>query len=151
MSTSPTDAEIPAESPPARTSWARAWGPALLFASAIFVASSIPAPTLPKTLLFPGQDKVVHALEYAVLGYLLARALHLRAQSGPRLAVRLATVIAGTALGLLYGISDELHQSFVPGRAVELADLAADLTGALLGSLTYRLLCNWQLGGRGSR
>ena len=40
----------------------------------------------------------------------------------------------------LYGISDEIHQSFVPFREAEVADAIADMIGALSGVCLYHLL-----------
>ena len=40
----------------------------------------------------------------------------------------------------LYGISDEIHQSFVPFREAEVADVVADMIGALCGVCLYHLL-----------
>lgn len=36
---------------------------------------------------------------------------------------------------LLFSISDEIHQSFVPGRSCELRDICIDSSGALLGTI----------------
>lgn len=41
-------------------------------------------------------------------------------------------------LAMLYGVSDEIHQSFVPGRVASIADLGIDLVGILLSLLTIR-------------
>jgi VanZ family protein len=38
---------------------------------------------------------------------------------------------------LLFGISDEFHQAFIPGRVVSAWDVAADSFGALL------VVCLW--------
>ncbi|RMF56395.1 MAG: VanZ family protein, partial [Calditrichaeota bacterium] len=40
-------------------------------------------------------------------------------------------------LGSLYGVSDEFHQSFVPGRYTELSDFLADSAGVLFGLLCF--------------
>jgi VanZ family protein len=63
--------------------------------------------------------KFAHAAEYAVLGALLVR----------------ATGRAGLAfaLGTLYAISDELHQSLVPGRLGSPLDVAIDALGVAAG------------------
>lgn len=64
-------------------------------------------------------DKLAHAGLYAVLG-----ALFYLAGLSPLAAV----MITG-----LYGVTDELHQAFVPGRQPELLDLLADIVGAAAG------------------
>lgn len=48
-----------------------------------------------------------------------------------------------TALGaLLYGLTDEYHQSLVPGREADVLDLLADTVGGLLGAITYIVIEN---------
>ena len=45
------------------------------------------------------------------------------------------------AIGIIYGVSDEWHQSFVPGRNPSISDLLADAMGVLMGyAFTYWLL-----------
>jgi VanZ family protein len=43
-------------------------------------------------------------------------------------------------LGSLYGASDEVHQSFVPGRAADPLDWVADSAGAVAGVLVFNLI-----------
>lgn len=102
----------------------RAWAPAAAWAAVIFAFSSRPA--LPVDLE-RGLDKLAHFAAYALLGLLLARGAY-RSGASPWLAV---------ALGLLYGASDEIHQSFVPGRAMDLADWVADALGSAAGVLLF--------------
>lgn len=64
-----------------------------------------------------------HLFEFAVLAVLWARALGQGRRS------RLIAV----ALTLLYALSDEFHQLFVPGRHADPLDLASDALGAVLG------------------
>jgi VanZ family protein len=113
-----------------RMSWPRAWWPALLVAAGIFAASSTRGSKLPGGWL-PGMDKAVHAAIYALLAALVARAHWLRSGGAPT--GRSLVALAGLALA--YGVTDEVHQLFVPGRQFELADLAADALGAALGVL----------------
>ena len=51
-------------------------------------------------------------------------------------------------LTVLYGISDEFHQSFVPSRDASVLDVLADLAGALLGILAVvvfeRVISSWR-------
>ncbi|HEY7725757.1 MAG TPA: VanZ family protein [Anaeromyxobacteraceae bacterium] len=100
--------------------------PALAWAAGVFWLSSqsSPLPFLPEGLFT--FDKVLHALEYAAGGALLAWALLPR---GPRAAFLLAALLAAA-----YGASDEVHQGLVPGRDGSLADWVADLAGAVAGA-----------------
>jgi VanZ family protein len=75
--------------------------------------------------------KLAHITEYAILGALLVRAT-----GRPPLAIALAVV---------YAITDEVHQTFVPGRAGRPLDVAIDTVGICLGALV------WQRLGRASR
>lgn len=102
-----------------------AWGPAAAWAGVLFFMSAIPGRDHPP-YLFPGEDKVAHLVVYGVLGAALAWAGHRGPHPAPRPVVL-------WALGVLYGISDEAHQAFVPGRDVSLGDLAADAAGVALG------------------
>lgn len=105
----------------------RRWAPALLWMAAIFAVSHRPTVPLPDV---SHADKVSHALAYAVLGVGLAYALH-RPDGG---AWRGWTI----ALGWLYGASDEIHQSFVPGRSPEVADWVADAVGVVIGTFLFQ-------------
>jgi len=93
-------------------------------AGLIFVASSqskLAGPSL------PGIDKVTHFLVYGLLATFVVR-LGQKPKS------------AWIALGLvsIYGLLDEWHQSFTPGRSVEFADWVADTLGAALAIVLYR-------------
>lgn len=104
--------------------------PALLYAALIFflsAQSSLPGPRI------VGFDKVEHLGAYAVLGLLIARAL-----MAYGVARRKAAVLA-LVLGFLYGVSDEYHQSFVPGRTADWRDAMADLLGSSIGAGVYAL------------
>jgi VanZ family protein len=70
--------------------------------------------------------KSVHVAEYAVLAFLVFRALEGIFATGRR---REAWCFAITAL---YAVSDELHQMFVPGRGASMVDWGIDLAGVLL-------------------
>jgi VanZ family protein len=92
----------------------------------IFVVSSIPdLGPLPGGV----SDKSGHTLAYAGLGVLLLFALAQGRVDGVTLRRAALAVVLATA----YGITDEWHQSFVPGRSPEVADVIADAVGAALG------------------
>jgi VanZ family protein len=95
------------------------WGPVVAWAGLIFALSSIP--DLGTGL--GGWDlvlrKLAHATEYAILGFLLLRAL--------------GSDWPAFALGMAYAATDELHQHFVPGRLGSPIDVAIDAAGVAVG------------------
>lgn len=100
--------------------------PALGWAALIFVLSSIPNP--PGATGSEWQSNVAHMTEYAVLAVLLAWAL------GRSVGWNCGLVGGVTWAGcLLYGVSDEWHQSFVANRDSSAMDVAFDALGAALG------------------
>ena len=107
------------------------WSLLAAYCLLIFVQSSFPSPDMGPEL--PGQDKLIHLAAYAVMGFLACRAL----ATLPRMPGTLVLFIAGFLFATLFGLSDEWHQSFVPGRSAEGWDLAADALGALLGALIH--------------
>lgn len=86
--------------------------------------------------LFPGDDKVAHMIAYGVLAAAVIAAFAADMRQSK------STVVAGLAfmVSLLYGISDEFHQSFIPGRFSSGADLVADAAGAGLICVTWLYL-----------
>ena len=78
-------------------------------------------------------DKVAHIVFYIPFGFLLARGLkHSQTQTSKRI-----LSVAVLIFSMAYGISDEFHQSFVPGRAAGLDDVLADTIGGFIGGLIY--------------
>ena len=75
---------------------------------------------------------VAHASEYAVLAALWAWAL------APALGRR--TLVAAGAISLAYALTDEFHQSFVPGRDSDPLDVLADAVGIVLSLSAIRLV-----------
>ena len=73
-------------------------------------------------------DILAHGAVYSLLGVLLYFSFS-----------RYPSVKA-VLLSFLYGISDEFHQSFVPGRTPEIKDLIVDTTAALISVLVIKLL-----------
>jgi VanZ family protein len=107
---------------------ASAWLPVVAYAAMIFYFSSRPGRGLPRWW-FMRYDKVLHAGEYFWFGALLARALWM---SGLKLG---RAAWAAIVLGVAFGVTDEFHQTFVPGRqGNDPGDLTADTLGSALGA-----------------
>lgn len=53
-------------------------------------------------------------------------------------------LLIGIVIGILYGISDEFHQSFVPGRYSSFGDVLLDVIGILFASLSYNISLNYR-------
>ncbi len=107
------------------------WLPAIIWAGFIFFLSSRQFGGPP---LFPGADKIIHICIYMVLGYFVAKALIKGHEFERYQVIIIATLVAG-----VYGLTDEVHQSFVPGRSVEMLDLLSDFLGGFLGALIISL------------
>ena len=114
--------------PPSMTRVRLAWTLTAAWACLIFVLSSIPGRNLPRIELMT-HDKLLHATVYSVLGGLCFLALRATVPIGTGRLIALAVLLAA-----LYGLSDEFHQLFVPGRSADLRDAAADTAGALVGA-----------------
>lgn len=120
------------------------WGPVLLVMAVIFGASAMSDPGPPPAGM---SDKGAHVLAYAVLGATLIRAL-----AGGRFGLMTAGRIAlAAALAGLYGVTDEYHQRFVPGRHPDPLDVVADVCGGTAGAILYAVGARRISGLRGRR
>ena len=70
---------------------------------------------------------LAHFVLYLILGVLLLNALNYNKQK------RNANFVFALLIIVLYAISDEIHQIFVPGRAFQIYDLLIDFLGSLIG------------------
>jgi len=116
----------------------RYWVPVALYAGVIFYlsAQSHPEEQLPSFLLKDVSDKVLHAVEYGILALLCYRAF--RWAAGPAV-VRQAVVLA-IVTASVYGVTDEVHQFFVPFRESSWLDWLADTIGAAIGVISWRFI-----------
>jgi VanZ family protein len=119
------------------------WGPVLAHMALIFAASSrSDTSAVPSAI----PDKVMHVAVYAVLGALILRAVAGGRRTGVTWSVVLVSILAAT----LYGITDEWHQSFVPGRTPDARDVLADLAGASAGAIAGLLAARLRPSKRGA-
>lgn len=113
----------------ARRTFIRYWLPVIALCAVIFIQSAyLPPEQIPT---WPHFDKLLHLCVYGILGALFCRALN---TTGPLSANKWRLIVCTVVLTTLYGLSDEWHQSFVPGRDASAGDLLADFAGALVGS-----------------
>jgi VanZ family protein len=98
------------------------WLPVVAWAALIFALSGIPSLGTGLGVWDEILRSGAHVVEYAVLGALLSRAL----AAAPSLAA-----------GIAYAVTDELHQSLVPGRGASFLDLGLDSVGVVAGVILW--------------
>jgi hypothetical protein len=109
------------------------WAAVVAWMGLIFFLSA--QPRLPRVMplgLPQIQDVVGHFIVYAVLAVLLWWALRGAGMRRP--------LLWALAVTVLYSLTDEFHQSFVPNRHPDVFDLATDLAGAVTALLIARWL-----------
>ena len=100
--------------------------PAILYAALIFILSASPSIAPPPGFVL--EDKIYHFIEYGIFSFLLFLAFyHSRRES-----LKKHVFVLSCVIGMTYGLTDEIHQSFVPGRSCEFLDFVADCLGILL-------------------
>ncbi len=105
--------------------------PVIIYCIVIFVQSSFPSPEyLPG---FELADKLMHLGGYALLGGLVIRALK-RENTGFN---KGSLIVLAVFVSTLYGLSDEIYQSFVSERTGDIMDVAADAAGSCIGAIFF--------------
>lgn len=110
------------------------WLPVLAWMALIFAGSSrSDLPTHPNDGVDTLAKKAIHSGEYGVLAALLWRALaHRKENTRDTLTLKVFTS------SLLYALSDELHQRFIPGRCGSLVDVGYDAIGVFIALALLR-------------
>lgn len=129
---------------PAPLWWPLVWIPAVIWMGMIFWGSSFPQDGLKGMDFFglfeiPHSDKIAHMGEYGILGFLLARGIGRSVSGGLKM-----VVIFTCAAGMTYGITDEIHQIFVPTRTPSLVDFLFDSLGVTLGGIAWSVGTRWK-------
>ena len=106
----------------------------IIYALGIITVSSIPGGYFPEKGLF-SWDKVFHFVEYFFFTLLIASAYIY----SPNRRRRMKWIAYTLKVGIIFPISDELYQSFIPGRTSSWLDVIADLSGVTIAlfSLAY--------------
>ena len=109
----------------------KVWLPFIIYAAFIFAVSSLPGGRVDFTRIV--WDKALHLIEYTPLGMCAAYGLY-----NSRLFKSLFGLwILAASLCFAYGLSDEFHQSLVPGREASIWDAMADFLGGMIGAGIY--------------
>lgn len=72
-------------------------------------------------------DKLVHVVEYAIMGFLLSFGFDLSLQNFKKTGTFCLLIAVAT------GAADEIHQCFVPWRSGSWGDIVADTAGCVIG------------------
>jgi VanZ family protein len=101
--------------------------------AAIFVVSSLPNPQIGGET----PDYILHGLEYFLLTLLLIRLFLVKQSSlDEKISQDFRSwqyaCLLGVIIAVGYGVTDEIHQYFVPGRHCSLHDVLSDTVGAML-------------------
>jgi VanZ family protein len=109
-------------------------GPLIVYCAFIFIQSQLPVPfEMPEVSHF---DKLLHLGAYGVMAILFYRTY---LAGWPR-AMKRTLIWASVISTALYGLSDEIHQYFVPERSADPLDWLADAVGGALGAVIYQRL-----------
>ncbi|MCP4199962.1 MAG: hypothetical protein GY762_22690 [Proteobacteria bacterium] len=103
---------------------------ALIYFAFLSVLSHMPGSAV-HALDWDFWDKAAHFCAYLPLGLLLALGLSSRGSGGMGWGI----LLISTGMVILLGLTDELHQSFVPGRDASVSDIVADAIGGFVGAL----------------
>ncbi|MFA6597978.1 MAG: VanZ family protein [Ignavibacteriaceae bacterium] len=110
------------------------FAPLVLYWIILFVATTLPAQQLPKTGV---SDKIEHFLGYFLLTFLLSNTLFF--QNKNKMFKKFPILVA-LLIVAFYGMIDEVHQYFIPGRFCDFYDWTADVTGAFAAGVIYFLV-----------
>ena len=92
-----------------------------------FLSSQEDLPTDDLLSRVPGADKAAHAVLYGGLAALLSFGLRQSNEFVPFPIQFFGPIV----FAALYGVSDEIHQRYVPTRMLDPLDVVADIAGAL--------------------
>lgn len=104
--------------------------PAILYAMLIFYVSGL-RDISPPSLGVGWDDKLYHFGEYFVFSLLI----HIALRYYNRARIRDNIYIIGAIVSVVFAVTDEIHQYFVPGRESSILDLFADSLGAVLAQI----------------
>lgn len=115
------------------------WLPVLTYAILIFYLSSLP--TIPELILkLTKETFVLHLIEYAIFSILLFRALI----NSRNPILRNNAILLSILISTFYGVTDEVHQFFVPGRVYNNLDIVANGLGSCIVLIGNNYFLNFE-------
>ena len=108
--------------------------PLIIYWLILFAATTLPAQAVPKTGI---SDKIEHLLGYFCLTFLLSNLLYFQNKKEK---IKKFPITAALIIVAFYGVVDELHQYFIPGRFCDINDWIVDVIGAVIAGLLYFFL-----------
>ena len=109
------------------------WLPVFIYACLIFYLSSLPE--VPLVTEITKETLILHMIEYAILSILLFRAF----TNSKNTVLRNNAIFLAIIIAILYGITDEIHQYFVPGRFLNHLDIIANGIGSSIVLMRKKL------------
>jgi len=101
----------------------------------IFVLSSIPGDRFP-VISFDFGDKIVHVFLY----FLLMIFTYISFSEQKIVDFKDKVLISSFLFSVLYGITDEIHQYFIPNRLCDIYDILSDTAGAVTGVVAVMII-----------
>ena len=112
------------------------YAPLIVYWIMLFIATTLPASNLPSVAV---SDKIKHFGAFFGLSVLLSLTL---IYQNKVLLFKKYFLVSALVISSIYGLLDEIHQSFVPGRNSEFLDWVADSLGASAGVFIVSYLLN---------
>ena len=107
----------------------------IIFSALIFYFSSMPkVEFIPESLL--SRDKLLHFIGFFFYGISTQLFINTIFQNKKQATKNIFVLI----IGIIYPLSDEIHQSYVPGRDSDIYDFLTDLVGIILSLLIFTLI-----------
>lgn len=101
-----------------------------LLAISITLVSGTSELAVPQSPLF-SSDKLVHFLVFGLVSTAIIR-------NFPKETKDIIPILIAGILTSLFGMTDEIRQSFTPGRVLDIWDWLADTSGAFIAAIAYR-------------
>lgn len=105
--------------------------PVIAWCVFVYTVSSIPSPNIPALGIHT--DKVIHFGVFGTLCWLGHIAFHHQ----PNGVLKKYSLLTAILFTMAFGMSDEFHQMFTPGRTADIFDIVADTVGGLVYSAIY--------------